>query len=200
MKVIGNIVTTESFTISDRFNLVSSYDEVIPDLPTLIIGFQQIKQVYPDFNIMKHKINDDLYWTFSRKEKKDKFNEIVIQFVDACFHKLVKNIEYIYIDPIHYSEDKLNRISKKLTQLNNPIGIMIDSRKIYIYGDNIIFGFDLDVCEFTGIKRESLINKFSKLVGGFLNQEMILIEYGNDIAALNDSIRYTPFLYSIDNE
>ena len=200
MKIIGNTVTNKKFEINRRFNLVESYDDIIPGIPTLIIGFQSVKKLFPEFNVLKHQINKNLYWTFDKNEKKDKFNQIVIEFVDTCFLRFVNDINFIYIDPIHYSKKKLDKISKKLSELKNPKGIIKDDRVIYIYGDKIIFSFDLDICEFAGISRGSIINKFKKLVGGFLDIDEILIEYGNDIAALDDSIRYLPFLYSIDNE
>ena len=200
MKYIGNIVTKTKFTINSRFKLVESYDDIIQGLPTLIIGYDAIKVIHPEFNILHHKINEDLFWTFRKNEKRDKFNEVVLTFVDYCFNKLVSGVNFLYIDPIHYSESKLAKISKKLNSCTNAFGVMVNDRVIYIYSDNIIYSFDIDVCEFTGIKREVLISKFSKLTNGFLDFEEIFIEYGNDIAALNDSIRYLPFLYSIDNE
>jgi len=200
MKIIGNIVTKNFFNINPRFNMVESYDDIIQGLPTLVIGFKDVKNLFPTFNILKHNITDKLYWTFDKNEKKDKFNQIVVEFVNICFLQFVNDINFIYIDPIHYSKKKLDKISKKLSELKNPKGIIKDDRVIYIYGDKIIFSFDLDICEFAGISRDSIINKFKKLVGGFLDIDEILIEYGNDIAALDDNIRYLPFLYSIDNE
>ena len=199
MKIIGNIVTNTKFTISERFNFVESFDDIIQDIPTLIIGFDEIETLVPDFNIFEHKINDELFWTFHKNEKKDKFNEIVIEFIDYCFSVLVKDVKYIYIDPIHYSGSKLKKISKKISELTNPKGIIVDNRVIYIYGDNMIFSFDTDVCELVDIKKDTLIEKYGKVVGGFLDYESIFIKYGSDISSLNDKVMYLPFLYYTDN-
>ena len=199
MKYVGNIVSEKEFTINKRFNFVKSYDDIISELPTLIVGYDNMLSLDPDFNILKNKLSDKLFWCLAKNEKRDDFNKVVIEFVEYCFQTMVKDIDFIYVDPIHFSSKKLNKISQKMSELNNPVGVMVSDRVIYIYGDNIIFSFDLELCELAGIKKESLIKKYNKLTSGFLDFDKIFIEYGNDITALNDSIRYLPFLYSMDN-
>jgi hypothetical protein len=200
VKYIGNIVSDLEFSINRRFNFVKTYDDIIVGIPTLILGYKEIQTIEPDFNILNHRINDNLFWTFKKNEKRDKFNQVVIEFVEYCFNKLVNDVEYIYIDPITYSKESLGKISSRVSQVKNPVGILINDRVIYIYGEKLIFGIDLELCELAGINKEKLTKKYEKLVGGFLDYDKIFIEYGNDIVALNDSIRYLPFLYSIDNE
>lgn len=199
MKFIGNIVSEKEIIVNNRFNLVKSYDDIISELPTLVVGYELISELNPDFNILKNKINDKLFWSFGKNENRDKFNRTMVEFIYYSFNLAVKDVNFIYVDPIHFSPNKLNKISKKISELKNPIGVIKDDRVIYIYGENLIFSFDLDICELADIKKESLRNKYNKLVNGFLDYESIFIEYGNDIAALNDSIRYLLFLYSMDN-
>ena len=39
-------------------------------LPTLIVGWERVKKLYPKASILKKKIKDNLYWTFSPTEKR----------------------------------------------------------------------------------------------------------------------------------
>ena len=47
MQYIANIITTERLDISSFFNISSMIDSVDLSLPTLIIGWSKVKELYP---------------------------------------------------------------------------------------------------------------------------------------------------------
>jgi hypothetical protein len=72
---IANIVTSNKIDISEQFNIVESMDNIIHGLPTLIVGFDTVNNLYPDFDILEIKVEDNIYWTFKKNEKRDKYDE-----------------------------------------------------------------------------------------------------------------------------
>jgi len=73
MKKIANIVSTQKVDVSEYFNVVESMDEIIHGLPTLIVDYYYIDKHYPNFDIAVSKIQDNLFWTFKRTHKRDKY-------------------------------------------------------------------------------------------------------------------------------
>ena len=44
---------------------------------------------------------------------------------------------------------------------------------LYIFGDNLIFGIDLNICEFIGVKKNKIINKVNSISNVTLRQNEI---------------------------
>jgi hypothetical protein len=56
------------------------------NIPTIIIGWNQIKEKYPNQNIFDKKLGDNLYWTYSQLEDKKLF----LSEVEEFFFKQIK--------------------------------------------------------------------------------------------------------------
>lgn len=69
MRYIGNIITNSSIETSKFFNVVSDLKNIDISIPTLIIGWDNVKKLYPEQNILNNKINENISWTFSKREK-----------------------------------------------------------------------------------------------------------------------------------
>ena len=85
---IANIVTNNKINVSEDFNVVKSMDEIIHGLPTLIISFSYVNKHYPEFDVMEMHIQDNLYWTCTPSEGRDKFREDVFHFVYMVYKDL----------------------------------------------------------------------------------------------------------------
>src|SRR3972149_1854996 len=128
---IANIVSSSKIEIDNSnngFNIVKSITNIIPNLPTLIVGLDKIEKLRPDFDIMEYKISENLFWTFSKNEKRDKYIEGLNYFITDVYNNLVSNIKYVYIDPIHYNFSKIKKIIKKINELKDPIIYSIDNK------------------------------------------------------------------------
>lgn len=194
---VANIVSKTKVSVSNNFNVVNTIDDIINGLPTLIVGYQETKNLFPDFDVTNMKVTNSVYWTPSKIEKRSQFEESIDKFIDLIFLDLVKDIKYIFVDPIQYSNRKLWKILRKIYSLNNPISFKYN-KMIYIYAENLIFGIDLDLIQYMGGNILKIIEKIkSKSV--LLEENKILIEYRNNVGVLSDKIRYLPFIYSITN-
>lgn len=195
----ANIVTKTQINISQDFNVVESMDEIIHGLPTLIIGFDLTDKLFPNYDVGEIKVADNIYWTTKRTENRDKYNFEFEWFKYFVYHELVKNINYIFVDPIQYNKKSFIKILRKIYNLKNKISYH-HKDMLYIYGDGFVFGVDLKLLKYMGLNIDKIKNKIIKISSVFLSYDDIFIEYKNIIEDLENQVRFLPFLYSVRNE
>jgi hypothetical protein len=195
---IGNIVSHTKINVSDDFNVVESLDNIIQGLPTLVVGWDYVNKNFPDADIINRKIDDNTYWTFKRNEKRDIYEEDIFYFTRNAYKSLIKDIKYVFIDPIQFGLKTLKKVINKI----NSIDIIGYYHKdmVYLYGDNIIFGIDLELLEYIGIDRNKILLKISSKCLVFLEEKDIFIEYKNSIEHIDNQVKYIPYIYSIKHE
>ena len=117
MKKIGNIVTkSKKNTFGDIFNVVKSFDDIIKDIPTLIIGFEEAKEYIEDFNIIDKQYGD-VWWTFKKTERRCEYEDDVIKFYNyAILHEMEKT-KYVYVDLINFSLNSIKKMIKNMYSL-----------------------------------------------------------------------------------
>lgn len=195
----ANIVTKTQINVSQDFNVVESMDDIIHGLPTLIIGFDLTDKLFPNYDVGEIKVTDNIYWTTKRTENRDKHNFEFEWFKFFVYHELVKNINYVFVDPIQYKKKSLLKILKKIYNLKNKITYH-HKDMMYIYGEGFVFGVDLKLLKYIGLNVDKIKDKIIKLSSVFLRHDDIFIEYKNIIEDLENQVRFLPFLYSVRNE
>jgi hypothetical protein len=200
MRIIGNIVTNKIIQFDPKINTVGSINEIIDGLPTLIIGWGLSKELFPeDFDILNHELKPKFFWCYTFMEKRSAYEIDVENFIQYCYTNIISDLHYVFVDPILFKLSTLKKTIKKLQSINNPIPYL-HKDFIYIYGDNIIFGIDLGLCDyFLGISKEKVKNKIKSLSNGLLLDDTILIEYKDYLARI-DSPKFIPYLYYIEHE
>ena len=194
--MIGNIVTLDNIKVDDNFNIVNSFNDIIQDIPTLVVGIDDAKKSYGKLNYIDRKIDDLNYWTFSKKEKRLLFEEDLFYFIENSYKNLTNRIEYIFVDVILYDDEKVKKIIKKIKSFNSNISFLTD-KMLYIYSDKYIFGFDIKQIEYVKGDIDKFISKMKSLSKDFLLNNEILIEYKNNLGMLEDDLKYIPVLYSM---
>ena len=155
----GNIVTSSNLE-EENFKICRDLDSINKELPTLIVGWSKSKELFGnDISILHKKIERNLYWTFDGKERKSEFEEDIDSFKELCINNYGENIPYVYVDIIHSKLKIIKRILEKINNLKEKITYVSDNNMLYIYGENIIFGIDLNVLEYTSIKKEKVLTK-----------------------------------------
>jgi hypothetical protein len=197
--ILANIVSDTKINVSQDFKVVDSLNDILEGLPTLIVGYERVNKLYPDFDITTNKINDKTYWTFKKNEKRDKYEEDLRWFIKKVYSDLINNLSYVFVDPLQYRNKTLIKIIKKILSSKNIISYLHDEM-VYIYTDNIIFGVDLKLFKFLGFNIDKIKNKIKSISTVFLVKDEILIEYKNIISFFDNKIRYLPYLYFIKNE
>jgi hypothetical protein len=195
---LANIVTTTSVSVSKDFNVVKSLDETIQGLPTLIIGWDHVKKNYDNYDISNRILAPSLYWTFKKTEKRDLHEEDIYNFTQLIYNNLVKDISYVFIDPIITKKRVIKKILKKI-HATEDITSYHHNDMIYMYGDEIIFGIDLNLIEFIGLNVDKVLLKIKSKSKYFLTKNTIFIEYKSRVENLDNQVKYLPYLYSIEN-
>jgi hypothetical protein len=195
---IANIFSRSNVEVPQDFNVVTSFSDIIEGLPTLIVGYDYVNDKYPDFDITDICLGGNLYWTFRKTEKRDKYEQDLKWFITKVYADLTNELSYIFVDPIQYRGKTLVKIIKKIYSLKNIISYVNDEM-IYIYGDKLIFGVDLRLLTYMGINIQKIQRKIKAVSTVFLDNSDIFIEYKNTVSSLDNKARYLPFLYSIRN-
>ena len=151
LKFIGNILTNSNFEGNRLFNVVDSPKSIIPDIPTLIIGKKNAINMYPDMNILDWEIADETYWTYSKREKRNKYEENVARFQSESVEKFLKKIKYVFLNVLTAtSEDKAEFLSLLDREKNTYIHVANDI--IYVYDDikDVVMGVSLRDISYSG--------------------------------------------------
>lgn len=197
--IVANIVTNSNINIDKYFNVVGTLDEIVQGLPTLVIGWDIVKTINPDADFVDKKISEEIFWTFKKTERRDIFEEDLYNFINYSYTKLIKNINYTFIDLISYSESELKNTFKLIKNMNDVIGYKYKNM-LYIYTKNTIYGVDIKLIEYVGYDVNEILSKIISYFDVFLENEQILIEYKDIIDVLNNEVKYIPYLYSIEHE
>jgi hypothetical protein len=195
----ANIVSTTKINVPQDFNVVQSMDEIIHGLPTLIIGFDLTDKLFRNYDVGNIKVTDNVYWTTKKTESRDKHNIELEWFKHFAYHELIKDINYIFVDPIQYKKKSLLKILKKIYTIPNKISYQHNDM-IYIYSDKFIFGVDLKLIKYIGLDISKIKRKIINVSSVFLEGADIFIEYKYIIDDMENQVRFLPYLYSIKNE
>jgi len=197
---IGNIITSSKIE-DENFKVCRKLETIDDSLPTLIVGWEKTKEIYGDkVSILHKKIDDKTQWTFSTKERKVDYDKDIESFMSNCYSNIGKDINYVYIDVIHDSKKKIKKIIRKIYSLKNPKVYNHLNRMIYIYGENIVFGVDIEVLNYIGIDYKKVLDKVSRIPNCLFIDEKIFNIYKSIINKINGKVRLIPYIYELENK
>jgi hypothetical protein len=177
---ICNIVATDSedyqFLIQHLGNYPVKIDREFPssecfDEPTILIGWNIIKDKYPNQNIFDKKIQDNLYWTYSHSEDKKKF----LQEVEEFFYNQIKKwlpSEFLQYDSLfsdlNFFEFCENNLNKDLS-----VFVYFHNGALYVRNDNKNYVINIKSLYLTE-------SEFKKAITRFINSyKVIAFSYKN---------------------
>lgn len=154
----------------DLIESIDSNDEV--GVPTLILGWNKVKEMYPEQSILSSKIKDNLFWTFSLNEKEEKNKSDIKSFLEYSikrfFHK--KSISYDSIIDGELREFLLKNINKKVRSF-----IYFHKNVCYIHNESETYAISISSLNFVG--KDS-----KKILTGLINKiECTLFSYYNSV-------------------
>ena len=156
MNNIGNIITDIIIDV-DRFNVLSDYTQRDINLPTLIVGYTKLMTLFPDYTIKykDNKVSDNIYWTYSRSEKRGLYQQELYNFKQSSYQKLFNDFNYYFVDFIVLTNNKLLKIINKIKTSKNIIFCEYDKGFFILY-NNTVLGFNNINIEYSGNKIETL--------------------------------------------
>lgn len=204
MKKLGNIITNNIRTKYDvglkAYKTLENAMEADRDIkvPTIIIGFENAKNLIASFNILEKQVDEYLCWTFSKTERGTDYYHDLDDFYVKCLHHATNKVEYQLIDVITDTDVK-KKIEECLFSYNDKKYIYCDNNDfmfIYCPECEVVYGISLytygyvfdEKAEFIErIKQdENVINiktfenipfKVKNIVGEKIHKYMVLYEY-----------------------
>lgn len=198
MKYIANIITKSRLDVGEYINVTKDITKVDLTIPTLIIGWAMVKEIYPNADILNKQISETVYWTYSNREKRQEYEPDLAKFIKNAFSRLETSIKYTFFNVL---TNPLSRNKCLLKYINSPITkiVYITDKHIFIYDSKQVTGVSLSDLEFYGFERERVIdilkrNSYNRLVfsDSFLNFKIK--------RSIGDNGKIVPFLYSIKND
>ena len=196
--LIGNVICERHIKIDKNFNLIKSTNEIIEGLPTLIVGLDNAKSFTNKLSYLDRKINTNTFWTFTRLEKRDLFEEDLFYFIKFSYDELLKSANFKFIDLILSDSGEINKVFNNIKTSDKVITFSYENM-VYLHINNIIYGFDLRQVEYIGKSKINFIDKIKDMSDVFLSDKKILIEYKKELSILNDEIKYVPLIYLLRN-
>ena len=197
--MLGRIYTNIKTFKSLQFIELHNIDEYVKDnnIPTLLIGKKELIAMGYELSVLNRQIDNNLYWTYTKMEKRNIHETDINLFYEIVFKKLYRDIKHTNISIYTMKYSILKNIINILNAENLYKCIYIKKNHIYIYYNNNIVSFSLDEIKYIGID----ITKVMLLLTKSKNSEIITDDnfIKNEVKPYLKNKEYlTPYLYFIE--
>lgn len=196
---IGNIVSEIPIKDNWLFNITNDINKIDKNIPTLIIGWDFSKRIFKNkkLSILNKKIDDSIFWTFSKKEKRVDYEKDFDFFVKNSFFLTKKRIKYHYFNVLTSNLKKTKKILKILNSDKVCYIYILKNSFIYIYVNDMIIGVDFNSIDFLKIDRKRIYKHLYKNGNKVIfNDDFIPMEIKENIS---DNQKIIPYLFAIKN-
>lgn len=196
MNYLANIYTKSKLDIEPFFNVVDDENKLIDGIPTLIIGWDSVKSLYGDINILDKKVKDNIYWTFGKRERRNVMEIDVQKFKKKAMSIMSNNVKYKFFNILTAKNDKKKSFYlllkdtryKTIFSFNNMLYIYID-------GTDTVVSISLRDVEYIG-------GDIKKIFSTLYNNKFVKVANDNDLKDTNaklffkDNIYLIPYIFS----
>lgn len=198
MCFLANILTSENFKKSKFYNVTPDISKLIPGVTTLIVGWDRVKELYPDASILNWKINENTYWTYGKRVKREKYEKDIASFEKLVINNVYKNTEYVFFNVLITTKEEKKEFFLFL-QDDSQKFLLISNNMFYIYSVNSkkTYGISLSDIDYEGGDRKIFLEKILRNKNNILVKERDYITF--DVKDLIANKKYIiPYLASID--
>lgn len=164
MFLFGYIVSETKYNglSDDVIKVVKNEDECIINVPKLIVGLSSAKEYANvhgfEFDILNHNFPDGNMWTFKKTEKRDIYEENIIEFKNYIIKTISEKVNYYYINIYNLRFKDIKRLYDIIfnNKLNRDINyIFIDKEMLYYPLENgNVMGISFTHLKYIGIDKE----------------------------------------------
>ncbi len=164
---------------------------------TLLVGVDLVKKYFPDFKLkfLDRRISDNVYWTFSKFEKRNVYEEDLESFYNMVYNRIQKDIRYF---PVSLLSNGYNYYKRFLNYLSNgsPKVVLVLNKEIYIYNNRTILGVSVDELDYVGISKGRVLDKLRTFSNVRIVENLDILN-GKDKYLENDYLKYLTFIFSV---
>ena len=195
-RIITNAKKIDSFEFIDKTNDTSKIDSTIP---TLIVGKSLAESMFgkDKVKILDRQLGKNLYWTYSKTEKRSAYEEDINEFNNFVIAYMLKNTKYQSFSLFRNGLSRKKGFLRFLDDESIEKAIYLNRNHAYIYyGKGPIIGISLNEAEYIGIPVEKCVKRMLK------NRKNKLITNTNFLSytilnKIGDSLYIIPYLYSV---
>jgi hypothetical protein len=184
-----NLETVDFVDITQQLNITDK------TVPTLIIGKQNAEKICGKENVhvLDKKIEDNVYWTFGKLERRNDFERDLLAFNKMLIKKLFKNINYEYFNV--YTTD-YNDVKSLLTKIDKNKGNVcyVSDKDLYLLIGNTVYGISFRDLEYIGVNKDKVINRIKRNRGNKIITNDYFISK-NMKKYLNNTRFMVPYIY-----
>ena len=163
MKYLANVLTSEKFDENTYYNVVSNETDLIPDIPTLIVGWDKAKKLYPDASILDWKINDNVYWTYGKRVRREKNEDDIKKFKKLILSMVIEKADYWFFNVLTAEREEKIKFNIALSDSRRKY-VLISGDMAYVFFPDTseTIGVSLFDIEYGGVSREKIMSIFKK--------------------------------------
>ena len=163
---LGRVVTKQKkIDTIDFVDITQDKNSIDDTTPTIIVGKSLAESIYGKENvhIIDKKIRDNVFWTYSKTEKRSEYEVGIGKFNNYIVKSIGKRIRYNFFSIFRNSYSEKKQVIKALTKGKTRRVIYITKSHIYIYsGQDSVMGISLDELSYIGIPREKIVDRIKR--------------------------------------
>jgi hypothetical protein len=127
----------------------------------LIVGYKNAKEICGDINILNKKIGKNLYWTFSKRERRADYEEDLKNFQDTVSNFVSKFCVYEYVDVMTIDDERRKEFNETISDDHVKVAYVTNTM-YYIYHPvkNKTYGISKEVLKAIGSGEERMLKWF----------------------------------------
>ena len=169
MLIFGYVVSEVKYRdlIEDIVQIVYKSSDCVINVPKLIVGLDNSKQYALENNLKfdilnRHFSNGDM-WTFKKTEKREYYEEDLLEFKDYIISSIEAQTKYYYINIFKLKYNKIKALYNIFfnNSLNNNLNYyLVDDNMIYTsLKQNKVIGISFNDLNYININKDKIINK-----------------------------------------
>lgn len=159
MKFIANILTEKPINNTELYNVVNCKENLIDNIPTLVIGWEYTKKMFPEANILNWEIDRNTYWTYGKREKRNKYEENMEKFRQLAMLRFIKSVKYKYVNLLISEKEEKDYIISLIKEKNTYIYIANDIVYLLDKINDLVIGFSLRDIDYLKKDRKKILSK-----------------------------------------
>lgn len=183
MRYIANILTEKKFSDYELYNVVSDKASLIDGIPTMVIGWEYTKKMFPEANIVDWIVEDGVYWTFGNREKRSVYEERMAKFKEIAIDSFIKSINYRFISVITSKKEEIaDFIGKVETEGGATAYYANGFVYVYIPSSCVVYGLSLREMDYVGKNPKMFLSLLAK------EENVSMVSAGE---SLSNEVRYS---------
>lgn len=155
MRYIGRIITNMKMEdVSGFIEITQDASSVVDKqakIPTLIIGYKKVTEIFGETSILDKKIGENLYWTFTKRERRIDYEDDIQDFYNKVEKFATVYAKYEFFDLLSTSGDDKKALTEEI--LGDEHKVLYETEKIlylYLPKEKKTIGLSTDELKFLG--------------------------------------------------